>query len=132
MMQSNSAPDPRSNSFEATSHGMCNRIPSVVVAGAYLLVAVAFGVYVIPNFRAIFADKLPGESLPWPTRIVTFAGPVVLLPLAVLGAPLLVFTDSLRRARWLHGVLVVALAFALAFTTAALFWPLMRLMEEAA
>ena len=100
-----------------------------MVAGTYLLVASALAVCVIPSFRSIFADIFPGESLPWPSRIVTSAGPVVLLVLAVLGAPLVVFTESLRRARWLHWVLVVALAFAMAFSTAALFWPLMKLME---
>lgn len=101
-----------------------------MVAGIYALMALAFGVYVIPGLGPIFADMLPGESLPWASRLVISVGPPVFLALGVFGAPLLVYTDSLRRARWPYGVTVVALAFALAFATVALFWPLMRLMEE--
>ena len=111
---------------------MSLRITPVAIAGAYLLIASALGVFVIPRFGLIFADMLPGEPLPWPTRLVMSAGLVGFIALAVLGAASLISTDFLRRARWLHGVVVVTLAFALAFTIVALFRPLMRLLEEAA
>lgn len=97
-----------------------------------LLVAAVIGVYVIPKFGQIFADMLPGEPLPWPTRIVMSAGTAGLSVLAVSGAALLVLTDSWRRAPRLHGALVIALAFAVGFAVVALFLPLMTLMEEAA
>ena len=111
---------------------MSIRITSVVVATAFLLVASVLGIYVIPRLGPIFADMLPGQPLPWPTRVVMSAGPESFLALAVFGAVLLVLTDSLRRARWIHGTLVIALAFALAFTLVALFRPLMRLLEQVA
>ena len=110
---------------------MSIRITSVVVAGAFLLIASALGIFVVPKFGHVFADILPGEPLPWPTRMVMSAGPIGFLALAVFGAALLVFTDSLKRARRLHGVVVVTLALALAFTIVALFRPLMRLLEQA-
>ena len=103
------------------------RMISVVVAGAFLLIAFALGVFVIPRLGPIFADMLPGEPLPWSTRIAMSAGPVGFLTLAMFGAALPV-TDSLRRTRWLHGVLVLALAVALTFTIVALFRPLMRML----
>lgn len=108
---------------------MSNRLSTVVVATAFLLVASALGVLVIPRLGPIFVDMLPGQALPWSTRLVMSVGPVGFTTLAVFGAVLLVLTDSLRRARWIHGTLAIALAFALAFTIVALFRPIMRLLE---
>ncbi len=109
---------------------MSIRITSVVVATVFLLVTSVLGILTIPKFGLIFADMLPGQPLPWSTRIVMSAGPVGFCALAVFGAVLLVLTDSLRRARWVHGALVIALSFALAFAIVALFLPLMLLLEE--
>src|SRR6185503_12697155 len=106
---------------------MSNHLTSAVVATPFFLVTSTLGFFVIPKFSPIFADMLPGQSLPWPTRIVMASGPVGFTALAVLGAVLLVLTGSLRRAQWVHGALVIALGFALAFTIVALFRPLMRL-----
>jgi type II secretory pathway component PulF len=97
-----------------------------------LFVATVIGVYVIPKFGQIFADMLPGELFPWPTRIVMSAGTAGSSVMAVFGAALLILTDSWRRAPRLQGALVIALAFALGFTVVALLLPLMKLMEEAA
>jgi len=116
----------------ATSQQKDDQIHSRLVIWIALLIAFVMGVYVIPNFRLIFADMLPGELLPWPTRIVMSAGTAGLSMLVVSGAELLVLTDSWRRAPRLHDALVIALAFALGFTVVALLLPLMKLMEEAA
>jgi hypothetical protein len=110
---------------------MTVRCTTVSLAGVSSLIAATLGVYVIPTFATIFADMLPGEALPWPTRIVISAAPFGFIALAVFGGALLILTDSWRRARWVHGALVSTLAFALGFTVVALFWPIMRLLEEA-
>ena len=107
------------------------RITSLAIAVMYFLAASAIGVCVIPKLNGIFTDMLPGEPLLWPSRIVMSADPVGFVALAVLGAASLVLTDRLPRARWPHGLVSVTLAFAMAFSIVALFWPLVRLFEGA-
>jgi|GEM_PF-6735918 type II secretory pathway component PulF len=94
-----------------------------------LLISFVMGVYVIPNFRLILADMLPGVRLHWTTRIVMSVGPAVLSVLTVSGAAWVVFAGARRRIRWLESALIVALSFALAFTVVALFMPIARLLE---
>jgi len=86
---------------------------------------------VIPKFGHIFADMLPGQPLPWSTRLVLSAGPAGFVAFALVGAALLALTGSLSGARWVHRILIIALALTLAFTLVALLLPLDVLLERA-
>jgi type II secretory pathway component PulF len=110
---------------------MTTRATKWLPATVFLAVTCLLGLWVLPKFDSIFADMLPGEPLPWMTRLVLSAGGAGYVVLAIFGATVILVTDSLRRTHWTYGVLVVLLAFALGFTTVALFWPLMILVEQA-
>src|SRR5262245_46877443 len=104
---------------------------TIFLAGVFSLIAATLGVYTVPKFGPIFTDMFPGAVLPWPTRIVMAAAPFGFIALALFGSGLLILTYSWRRARWLHGAVIITLAFGLGFTIVALFLPLMPLLEEA-
>ena len=110
---------------------MSIRLNSFVLAAAVLLIA-SLGVFIVPRFGVIFADMMPGEPLPWMTRVVISAAPGGFVALAIFGAVFLVCAHSFRRAHWVHAASIVVLALAVAFTTVALFWPVLRLLEQAA
>jgi type II secretory pathway component PulF len=109
---------------------MSIRFTSFAFAGLFLLLACVLGLFVVPKFGVIFAAMLLGDQIPWPTRVVMSVVQSAFVSLAIVGAALLVVTDSLRRARWLHVTLAIALACALALTVVALYLPLIWIIDQ--
>lgn len=94
---------------------------SVVLAALFLPTSLALGLFVIPKFKVIFAEMLPGESLPWLIQIVLRVSPIGFVIVGLVGALATAFASSVRMARIFYVLAVGLFCLMMGCTIAALF-----------